>query len=205
MVQFYKLQADPVGRKPFSPFGWLSTRKCQSIVMYCIPNTCQRFLLLFFCNWIKFFSGLRKSRRAILGPMGEAGTVITEKISPLHEASQQDQPCPEMIFPRWLFSALSKQIPKKSMEWAHPSPSSEHHWCSRIYYNFPLCSQSLVLSNQEWFKDISSTNHFVMQFPSIMLDILPKFCPWFSFCQHSNTDPNCYYQFHKTFKNNTFC
>lgn len=61
--------------------------------------------------------------------------------------------------------------------------------------NFPLCFKVLISSRTEWLQIIPLTDHFVTHFPSIMLDVPPKFCPWFNACQQDNTDSKFYYQF----------
>ena len=84
--------------------------------------------------------------------------------------------CPEMLFPSWLLKTLGKQIPEKSTEGADPNPSVNPPAQLHLLY-FPLCFKVLILSHTEWLQIFPLTNHFVIPFPSITLNVPPKFCP----------------------------
>lgn len=60
---------------------------------------------------------------------------------------------------------------------------------------FPLCFQSPHFKPHRMLQIFPLTNHFVIHFPSITLNVPSKFCPWFNICQQDNTDSKCYYQF----------
>lgn len=93
--------------------------------------------------------------------------------------------CPRLWANRFLRNLLKEliQIP------AWMPPAQLH-----LLY-FPLCFKVLILSHTEWLQIFPLTNHFVIHFPSITLNVPPKFCPWFNICQQDNTDSKCYYQF----------
>ena len=81
-----------------------------------------------------------------------------------------------MLFPSWLLKTLGKQIPEKSTEGADPNPSVNPPAQLHLLY-FPLCFKVLILSHTEWLQIFPLTNHFVIPFPSITLNVPPKFCP----------------------------
>lgn len=102
--------------------------------------------------------------------------------------------CPEM-----LFSQLAAQDFGQTDSWeiywrSWSQTQRECHQPSYICYTF-LCFKVLILSHTEWLQIFPLTNHFVIHFPSITLNVPPKFCPWFNICQQDNTDSKCYYQF----------